>query len=172
MKKLTVQRLGTSSYLRKTGVYCDGQKLGTVGFAQRRDFEIPETSKEVHAKLDWCKSHPIALDPAAKDEVLYLGCESSFKNAFVTTDQYLTLHKVKRKDLPAEGELASFRSNFRKVALTTSLVLAFLALVAIYSIYVAIDEEAPLWYLLTALAGYNIWRISRGVRKRLKGEVE
>lgn len=172
MKKLTVQRLGTSGYLRKIAVYCDGQKLGVVGFAQRRDFEIPENAEMVYAKLDWCTSRSISLDPSLNDEVLYLECESSLKNAFVTTDQYLKLHKVKRKDLPAEAELASFKANFRKVALTTSLVLAFLALVAIYSIYVAVDEQAPLWYLLTALAAYNIWRIGRGVRKRLKGEVE
>ncbi len=172
MKNLTVQRLGTTSYLRKIAVYCDGKKLGSVGFAQRADFQIPDNGQSVYARLDWCKSTPITLDTSVNDEVLYIECDSSLKNAFNTTSQYLKLHKVKRKDLPTAEELNAFKSNFRRVALTTTLVLAFLAGVALYSVYVAIDEQAPLWYLLTALAGYNIWRISRGVRKRLKGEVE
>ncbi len=172
MKNLTVQRLGTANYLRKIVVYCDGSKLGTVGFAQRQDFEIPETSKQVYANLDWCESRPIPLDTTVNDEVLYIECSGSIKNAFFNSDQYLSLHKVERKDLPTTDDLHAFRTNFRKVALTTGLVLTFLALVVFYSIYVAIDEDAPLWYLLAALAGYNIWRISRGIRKRLKGEVE
>ncbi len=172
MKKLTVQRLGTANYLRKIEVYCDGQKLGTVGFAARKDFEIPVNSKLVYAQLDWCKSLPITLDTASKDEVLYIECSASLKNALFNASQYLRLHKVERKDLPTQDDLHAFRTNFRKVALTTGLVIAFLVLVGLYSIYVAIDEQAPLWYLLTALAVYNIWRIGRGVRKRLKGEVE
>ncbi len=172
MKKITVQRLGTANYLRKIAVYCDNKKLGTVGFATRKDFEIPKTSRQVYARLDWCTSRPIPLDTTANDEVLYIECSGSIKNAFFNSEQYLSLHKVERKDLPSDADLYAFKSNFRKVALTTGLVLAFLALVALYSVYVAIDEQAPLWYLITALAGYNIWRISRGVRKRLKGEVE
>lgn len=172
MKKLTIQRLGTSNYLRKIGVYCDGKKLGSVGFAQREDFEIPENSQQVYVKLVWCESHAIALDSTLQDEVLYIECHGSIKNAFLNSGQYLSLHKVERKDLPTQEELHLFRTNFKKVAFTTGFVLAFLALVAAYSIYVAIDEQAPLWYLLTALAGYNMFRISRGIRKRLKGEVE
>lgn len=172
MKNLTVQRLGTASYLRKIAVYCDGKKLGSVGFAQREDFEIPDNSQQVYVKLDWCESYAIALDGKAKDEVLYIECNGSIKNAFLKPGQYLILHKVERKDLPSQEELHAFRINFRKVAFTTGFILAFLVLVAAYSIYVAIDEQAPLWYLLTAIAAYNIWRIGRGVRKRLKGEVE
>ena len=172
MKRLTIQRLGTSNYLRKIGAYCDGKKLGSVGFAQREDFQIPESSKQVYAKIDWCESYAIALDATSKDEVLYIECTGSLKNAFLNSSHYLSLHRVERKDLPTQEELHLFRTNFRKVAFTTGFVLVFLVLVAVYSIYVAIDEQAPLWCLLTALAGYNIWRISRGVRKRLKGEVE
>lgn len=171
MKKLIIQRLDTSNYLRKVSVLVDAKKIGRVSFAEVVQFEIPEAAKQLSVKLDWAKSKPIKLNPDLSEEVFFVECSSSVANIFVHTDQYLRLYKVKKKDLPTSKQLSEFRRNFRKVAATSSVVIALFAVFFFYTIYVGIVEYAPLWFALSVLAGYNIYRVGKAMRQRMKGQM-
>ncbi len=170
MKTLLVQRLDTANYFRNIGIYCDGQKLGSLSFAERGEFTIPADAHEIYVKIDWCKSEPLKLESNKNEEVLFVECNNSAKNIFITPGQYLRLHRVKRQDLPSKSELQAFRRNFRRVAGLSTLVLLLFSVILIYTLYVAITENAPIWYALTALAAYNIYRIGKGMRKRMSGK--
>lgn len=171
MKRLIIQRLDTANYFRKVSVLVDGKKIGSVSFAEVVQFEIPEAAKHVSVKLDWCESRSLELNPDISEEVFFVECSSSLANIFVHTDQYLCLHKVKKKDLPSNQQLDEFRKNFRKVAGISTFMILLFGVFFVYTIYVAIFENSPLWYALSALAGYNIYRISKGIRQRMKGQV-
>lgn len=171
MKKLTVQRLDTANYFRKVQFYCDDVRLGSLGFAQRMEFDIPPNARYVYAKIDWCKSEPLKLHFGENEETILMECSSSVRNIFVDTSKYLKLHSIQHSQLPSTEELEAFKVNFRKVAgISTFMILLFGAFL-VYTIYVAIAENSPIWYALTALAGFNMYRLSQGMRKRMKGQV-
>ena len=92
-------------------------------------------------------------------------------NAFSAPQKYLRLHKVKKKDLPTSQQIQEFKRNFRKVAGISTFMIFLFGVFFVYTIYVAIFENSPLWYALSALAGYNIYRISKGIRQRMKGQM-
>lgn len=171
MKSLILQRLDTSNYFRRVTVLVDGKKVGKVGFAERVKFEVPDEAKEVRVKIDWCQSHSTELDIKLPEEVFFIECSSSLKNVFIHPDQYLQLHRVRKNDLPSSSQLEDFRRNFKKVASISAFMLMLFGVFFIYTLYVAIFENSPLWYVLTALAGYNIYRISKGIRLRMKGQL-
>ncbi len=171
MKTLIVQRLDTANYFRKVTVLVDGKIIGKVSFAETAHFEIPTEAKSINVKLDWCKSHPLDLDSSINEEVLFVECSSNLTNVFVRPQEYLRLHKVKKKDLPTNQQIQDFKRNFRKVAGISTFMIFLFGVFFVYTLYVAIFENSPLWYALTALAGYNIYRISKGIRQRMKGQM-
>jgi hypothetical protein len=57
MAIIKIQR--TSDYMnlmRDYRLFIDGQKIGSIGNAQIKDFEIPAGRHSVIAKIDWCSS--------------------------------------------------------------------------------------------------------------------
>lgn len=171
MKKLIIQRLDTGNYFRKVAVLVDGKNVGRVSFAETAHFEIPMDSKAINVKLDWCKSLPFELDSSLNEEVFFVECSTNLTNAFVNPQKYLRLHKVKKKDLPTNQQIMEFKRNFRKVTGISTLMILLFGVFFVYTLYVAIFENSPLWYALSALAGYNIYRISKGIRQRMKGQM-
>ncbi|WP_417602914.1 hypothetical protein [Owenweeksia hongkongensis] len=171
MKKLIIQRLDTANYFRKVAVLVEGKSIGKVSFAETAHFEISTEAKSVNVKLDWCKSLPFELDSSLNEEVFFVECSSNLMNAFSAPQKYLSLHKVKKKDLPTNQQILEFRGNFKKVTGISTLMLLLFGVFLVYTLYVAIFENSPLWYALSALAGYNIYRISKGIRQRVKGQV-
>lgn len=172
MKTLLVQRLDTANFFGKIGIYCDGEKLDALGFATCGEFKIPANAREVYAKIGWHRSKPLKLEFTKNEEVFFVECNSGFKNIFLRPDNYLTLHRVKRKDLPSANTLRAFKINFIRVAGLSTLILLLFTVFLLYTLYIAIFEDQPIWYVLSALALYNIYRISKGIRGRLKGQVE
>lgn len=172
MKTLLVQRLDTANFFGKISIYCDGKKLGALGFAECGEFEIPADARQVYVKINWHQSEPLKLEFTKNEEVFFVECNSSFKNIFLRPGSYLKLHRVKRKDLPTQKALKAFKSNFIRVAGLSTLILLLFAVFLLYTLYIAIFEAKPIWYVLSALALYNIYRISKGIRGRLKGQVE
>jgi hypothetical protein len=63
MAIIKIQR--TSDYInlmRDYRLFIDGQKIGSIGNAQIKDFEIPAGRHSVIAKIDWCSSPELSFE--------------------------------------------------------------------------------------------------------------
>lgn len=61
----TIRIRRTNDYmnlLRDYRLYIDGQKIGTIGNSQSKDFEIPAGQHSVIARIDWCSSQEISFE--------------------------------------------------------------------------------------------------------------
>ena len=66
------------NFLRDYRLFIDGQKIGTIGNGQTKDFEITVGRHSVIAKIDWCSSQKLSFDINDTDSKILLVC--SFKN--------------------------------------------------------------------------------------------
>ena len=164
-----VQRLDTSNYLRGVSLYCDGKKIGKLGFAERLEFEIPKDAKSVYAKIDWCQTATLNLNSSELEETFLIECNGSIKHLIMNQSDAVTMKRVDAMDLPSFYELSDYKKNFRKTASTAILVLSLFAFFFAYSLYVAIGESNSLWYILAAIAGYQMYKITLGMRSRVNG---
>jgi hypothetical protein len=48
--------------MRDYRLFIDGQKIGSIGNAQTKDFEIPPGRHSVIAKIDWCSSPELSIE--------------------------------------------------------------------------------------------------------------
>lgn len=63
MAKVKIQR--TNDYMnlfRDYRLYIDGQKIGSIGNAEIKDFEIPAGRHFLIAKIDWCSSQELSFE--------------------------------------------------------------------------------------------------------------
>lgn len=60
MAKLIIQRTSEwNNRMRDIGIYLDGEKIGTIGNGQTREFEIEPGEHQVRTKVDWCGSKTV-----------------------------------------------------------------------------------------------------------------
>src|SRR5664279_934185 len=73
MAKIKIQR--TNDYInlmRDYRLFIDGQKIGSIGNAQTKDFEIPAGRHSVIAKIDWCSSPEFSFEINEHDSKTFL----------------------------------------------------------------------------------------------------
>lgn len=61
----TIRLRRTNDYinlLRDYRLYIDGQKIGTIGNSETKEFEISSGQHSVIAKIDWCSSQEISFE--------------------------------------------------------------------------------------------------------------
>lgn len=46
---------------RHIGIYADGSRLGTIANGETKEFELPEGTHSLQAKIDWCASEKMAV---------------------------------------------------------------------------------------------------------------
>src|SRR5450759_2542047 len=66
----TIKIKRTNDYvnaLRDYRLYIDGQKIGTIGNNQIKEFDIPIGQHSLIAKLDWCSSPEFPFEASEKD---------------------------------------------------------------------------------------------------------
>lgn len=61
--------------MRKIEIYLDGQKKGSIGNGESKEFDIEPGEHRVEAKIDWCSSLPVSvvLDESEEQELLLTG---------------------------------------------------------------------------------------------------
>ena len=80
MAKLIIQR--TSEYtnrMRSYGIYVDGNKVGTIGSGDVKEFQIPPGQHKLYAKIDWCSSPELEFETGDTETKLFK--VGAFKNA-------------------------------------------------------------------------------------------
>jgi hypothetical protein len=61
----TIRFRRTNDYMnlmRDYSLFIDGQKIGTIGMGQTRDFEITNGQHTIIAKIDWCSSPELSFE--------------------------------------------------------------------------------------------------------------
>jgi hypothetical protein len=62
------------NYLRDYRLFIDGQKIGTIGNNQTKEFEIPIGQHSLIAKIDWCSSPEFSFEVSDREsKVVLLG---------------------------------------------------------------------------------------------------
>jgi hypothetical protein len=62
------------NYLRDYRLYIDGQKIGTIGNNQIKEFDIPNGQHSLIAKIDWCSCPNFSFEINENDsKILLLG---------------------------------------------------------------------------------------------------
>ena len=62
MAKIKIQRTNDFiNAMREYRLYIDGQKIGTIGNEQTKDFEIPAGQHSLIARIDWCSSPELSF---------------------------------------------------------------------------------------------------------------
>jgi len=73
----TIKIIRTNDYvnaLRDYRLFIDGQKIGTIGNNQIKEFDIPIGKHTIIAKIDWCSSPDFSFETNGKDsKILLLG---------------------------------------------------------------------------------------------------
>lgn len=73
----TIKIKRTNDYvnaLRDYRLFIDGQKIGTIGNNQIKEFDIPIGKHTIIAKIDWCSSPAFSFETNGQDsKVLLLG---------------------------------------------------------------------------------------------------
>ena len=73
----TIKIKRTNDYvkmLRDYHLFIDGQKIGTIGNDQIKEFDIPIGQHSLIAKIDWCSSPDFSFETNGKDsKILLLG---------------------------------------------------------------------------------------------------
>jgi hypothetical protein len=71
----TVKIRRTNDYIngiREYRLFIDGQKVGTIGNSQTKDFEISAGRHSIIAKIDWCSSKELSFEINDKDTITLL----------------------------------------------------------------------------------------------------
>lgn len=170
MKTLVFHRLDTLSPLRRVSVFVDERKIGSLGFAAVEQYEIPESSTEVYVSMGGAKSRSQKLDTPSNMECFFVECNGGIGSLVFRKQNVLGLHPIKQRDLPTPDELFAFKKDFKRVAGISIIVLLLFGFFLGYSLYVAIVEQQPLWYLLSAISIYNMYKIGARMYRRALGK--
>ena len=83
MKSLQLKRTNEFvNFFRDYHVYVDGKKIGAISNGQLKKYKIPEESKQLVLKIDWCSSN--IFDISSKENpVLLVGSNSFLKKVII-----------------------------------------------------------------------------------------
>jgi len=60
MWKLIIKRSSEwNNRMRDIGIYLDNKKIGEIGNGEFKEFDVPEGTHKLKAKIDWCKSETL-----------------------------------------------------------------------------------------------------------------
>ena len=60
MWKLIIKRSSEwNSRLRDIGIYLDNKKIGEIRNGEFKEFDVPEGTHKLKAKIDWCRSETL-----------------------------------------------------------------------------------------------------------------
>jgi len=79
----TIKIKRTNDYvnaLRDYRLFIDGQKIGTIGNNQIKEFDIPIGQHSLSAKIDWCSSPDFSFETNGSDsKIILLGAIRSWR---------------------------------------------------------------------------------------------
>ena len=58
--------------MRDFRLFIDGKKVGTIGNAQTKEFDIPTGKHSIIAKIDWCRSPELTFETSDEDSKKFL----------------------------------------------------------------------------------------------------
>jgi hypothetical protein len=58
--------------MREFRLFIDGKKVGTIGNAQTKEFDIAAGQHAIIAKIDWCRSPELTFETNDKDSKIFL----------------------------------------------------------------------------------------------------
>ena len=63
MAKLIIKRTSEwNNRMRDIGIYLDGEKIGTIGNGEIKEFEIEPGEHTLKSKIDWCGSETLKMN--------------------------------------------------------------------------------------------------------------
>jgi hypothetical protein len=58
--------------MREFRLFIDGKKVGTIGNAQTKEFDIAAGQHSIIARIDWCRSPELTFETNDKDSKIFL----------------------------------------------------------------------------------------------------